>query len=521
MSEPGLAAKAGKVAWGTLGDGAERQRMKRRTFLHRMVLGGTGVLVLKGNASARSYRANEKLSVALVGVGGRGGWFVDTIPKMENVVALCDVDDQRLTGAFQQWQRQSRALATSPHDWERGAADSYQRILENRPRTFHDFREMLDTMKDIDAVVVATPDHSHALISAAAIRAGKHVYCEKPLTRTLHESRALRELARQYKVATSMGNQGTAAGPFRRALELIRDGTLGGIKEVHIWNGEGGQDRKGPPKGEEPVPASLKWDLWLGPAASRPYHHDWLQWHIWREFGTCQLGNWASHTANLAFRALKVYELWLGQPSGTSRGLQPARSSGTARAEARGSVIRVEAERSSLNRLSFPRWERIKWHIPARAGFPRITFTWYNGHSPGADEIIGSLKRAASDKGPQEMDFAGACIVGEKGRIHANGHNATFRLLPEEQFAQVQRERPEKVEGSRGHEMDWLLACRGGKPAWANFDYADALNEFLMLGNVATQIEGPIEFEPMAMKVTNNADADALLRPGYRQGWTL
>ena len=478
--------------------------MNRRTFLRRMVIGGTGVLALKGSASARSYRANEKLNVALVGVGGRGGWFVDTIPKMENVVALCDVNDQKLAGAFQQWERQSKALATSPHDFERGTADIYRRLLENRPRTFHDFREMLDTVKEIDAVVVATPDHSHAVISAAAIRAGKHVYCEKPLTRTLQESRTLRELARRYKVATSMGNQGTAAGPFRRALELIRDGTLGEIKEVHIWNDSGGAGRKEPPKGEEPVPEYLNWDLWLGPAAFRPYHHEWMDWHIWRDFGTCQLGNWASHTANLAFMALKVHELWLGQPSGAG---QPA--------------IRVEAQTSRLNRLSFPGWERIKWYIPARAEFPPITFTWYNGKSPGADELIGSLKRDASDKGPQGMDFAGVCIVGEKGRIHANGHNATFRLLPEEQFKHLQRERPEKVEASRGHENDWLLACRGGKPAWANFDYADALNEFLMLGNVATQIEGPIEFDPVVMKVVNHAQADALLAPAYRQGWTL
>ena len=478
--------------------------MNRRTFLRRMVFSGTGGLVLKGSSSARSYRANEKLNVALVGVGGRGEWFVDTIPKMENVVALCDVNDQKLAGAFQRWERQSRALASSPHDWERGAADIYKRILESRPRTFHDFREMLDKMKEIDAVIVATPDHSHAVISATAIRAGKHVFCEKPLTRTVHESRALRELARQYKVATSMGNQGTAAGPFRRALELIRDGTLGEIREVHIWNDGGGADRKEPPKGEEPVPEYFKWDLWLGPAAFRPYHHEWLQRHLWREFGTCQLGNWASHTANLAFMALKVHDLWLGTPNGAGR-----------------PMIRVEATPSSINQLSFPRWELIKWHIPARAGLPPVTFTWYNGQAPGARELIGSLKSEASDKDRQGMDFAGAYIVGTKGRIHATGHNATFRLLPEEQFRHLQRDRPEKAEGSRGHEMDWFLACRGGKPAWSDFDYADALNEFLMLGNVATQIEGPIEFEPAAMKIASHRRADALLRSEYRKGWSL
>ncbi|MBP7936899.1 MAG: Gfo/Idh/MocA family oxidoreductase [Phycisphaerae bacterium] len=478
--------------------------MRRRTFLRRMILGGTGVSLLKGDSSARGYRANEKLNVALVGVGGRGEWFVDTIPKMENVVALCDVNDQKLAAAFQRWARQSRALATSPHDWERGAAEIYTRILRSKPRTFHDFREMLDTTKDIDAVVVATPDHSHAVISAAAIRAGKHVLCEKPLSRTVHESRALHELAHRYKVATSMGNQGTAAGPFRRALELIRGGALGEIKEVHIWNDGGGADRKEPPSGTEPVPEYLKWDLWLGPAAFRPYRHEWLQWHQWREFGTCQLGNWGSHTANLAFMALKVYELWLGEPSGVNR-----------------PVIRVEAKSSSLNRLSFPRWELIQWHIPARAEFPPIMFTWYNGQAPGASELIDSLKREAADKDRQGIDFSGAYIVGTKGRIHATGHNATFRLLPEEQFKDVQRDRPETVESSRGHEMDWLLACRGGKPAWANFDYADALNEFLMIGNVSTQVEGRLDFEPVGMKIANHGEADALLRSEYRKGWTL
>ena len=418
---------------------------------------------------------------------------------------MCDVNDQKIAEAYKTWGELAGRFATSPYEWERSAAPAFKRLADEKVKTFYDFRVMLAEMGEkIDAVIVAIPDHTHAVVSAAAIRAGKHVFCEKPLTRTVHESRALRELARKSKVATSMGNQGTASGPFRRALELIRDGTIGDVVDVHVWNTGGGADRREPPKGQEPVPGWLKWDLWLGPAALRPYHPDWLNRHLWREFGTSQLGNWATHSANLAFMALKVHDLWLGQPSGAGR-----------------PVIRVEAETSSLNRLSFPRWERIKWHIPARAEFPPITFTWYNGRSPGADEFIGSLKRDASDKGPQGMDFAGACIVGEKGRIHANGHNATFRLLPEDEFRNVQRERPEKVEGSRGHEMDWLLACRGGKLAWANFDYADALNEFLMLGNVATQIEGPIEFEPVAMKIANHREADALLRSEYRKGWTL
>ncbi len=478
--------------------------ISRRRFLADAALAAAGLLVLRHSASARSYQANEKLNVALVGCGGRGEWFVDTIPKMENVVALCDVSDQKLAATFRRWEEGAKRFAASQHDWERRAAEVYKRLAAAKPPTYHDFRRMLDELgKKIDAVVIATPDHTHAVASAAAIKAGKHVFCEKPLARTLHESRALRELARRHKVATSMGNQGTATGPFRRALELVRDGTLGEIKEVHVWNTGGGSDRKEPPKGEEPVPEHLKWDLWLGPAAFRPYHREWLQRNLWRDFGTCQLGNWASHTANLAFMALKVHDLWLAEPA---PGPRP--------------VIRVEAQTSGVNRLSFPRWEIVTWAIPARGDLPPVTFTWYNGGAPGAREIVEPLVSGVRNKNQKSLwEFAGALIVGAKGRIHSTGHNATFRLLPEDRFQGIDTDRPAKVDSSRGHEADWFLACRGGKPAWANFDYASALNEFLMLGNVATQLEGPLEFEPVAMKIVNNAEADALLRCQYRRGW--
>ena len=451
----------------------------RRRFL-QCAAAGSGFLILESASSVWSAEANEKLSVALVGVGGRGEWFTSTIPRMENLVALCDVDE-----------------AKNP--------DAYTRL--SKARAFRDFRRMLDEMgREIDAVIVATPDHTHAVASAAALHAGKPVFCEKPLTRTVHESRALRELARRQKVATSMGNQGTSAGPFRRALELIRDGTLGEIKAVHFWNDGGGADRQAPPGKTEPVPEWLEWDLWLGPAAFRPYNREWLSRHLWREFGTSQLGNWASHTANLAFMALKVHDLWL-QP----RGGTPA--------------LALEARVSSINKLSFPKWEVIKWSIPARAEFPAVTFTWHNGRAPDSREFIERTLGEEIDWGDKKtkkwVDFAGLLILGSKGMIHATGHNATFRLLPEEKFRGIQTERPEKVEPSLGHEADWFRACRGGPQPWANFDYADALNEFLMLGNVATQVEGKIEFDPIAMKITNNPQADALLRCEYRKGWTL
>ena len=202
---------------------------------------------------------------------GQGRWFVQTIPKMQWVVAWCDVNDRSVENAFGLLGELARKWKTSKHSCERRAAGIYSPILANKPPAYHDFRVMLEKHKDIDAVVVATPDHTHAVASAAALRAGKHAFCEKPLTRLVFESRALRELARKQKLATAMGNQGTYSGGFRRALELISDGAIGEVKEVFVWNTGGGADKKQPPKGNPPVPPYLKWNLWLAPAGYRAF----------------------------------------------------------------------------------------------------------------------------------------------------------------------------------------------------------------------------------------------------------
>lgn len=457
--------------------------ISRRRFLCDIAVGGTAFSLLKSAASVGTAQANEKLNLALVGVGGRGDWFVGTIPQLQqNLVALCDVDETRNPSA-------------------------YERLP--KARKFRDFRRMLEEMgNSLDGVIVATPDHTHAVAAAAAIRAGKSVFCEKPLTRTVHESRALRELARTYKVASSMGIQGTASGPFRRALELIRDGAIGDVKEVHVWNSAGGANRKQPPKGGGTVPEFLDWDLWLGPAAARPFNREWMSRHLWREFGTNVLGNWASHSANLAFMALRIHDLWLKPEIG-----KPAQ------------CIRVEARHSGVNRLSFPTWEIVKWTVPAREHLPPVTLTWHNGQGAGTRDLLEKLCEEELDWGDKKtkkwVDHGGTVLVGTKGRLRANEHNVTFRLLPKDQYQDVQTHRPEKVESSLGHEMDWLRACRGGPPAWANFNYADALNEFLMLGNVATQFETALEFDPLALRIVNHPEADALLRCEYRPGWTL
>ncbi|HNR97976.1 MAG TPA: Gfo/Idh/MocA family oxidoreductase [Planctomycetota bacterium] len=486
-----------------------RRALSRRRFLARSAWGGAAALFLKDSRLALGAETNSRLRVALIGVGGRGTWFVDTIPRMEDVAAVCDIDDRKIAQCFKRWEELAGKFAVSPHKSERDAAPAFRRLTEENVKAFEDFRPMFDALgAGLDAAIVSIPDHTHATASAAAIRAGKHVFCEKPLTRTVGESRALRDLARAHKVATSMGNQGTASGPFRRALELIRGGALGAVKEVHVWNTSGGADRKAPPTGGEPVPAGFNWELWLGPAPRRPYHREWLQRHLWREFGTNPLGNWGPHSANLAFMALKVHALWQAGPAGPS----PPR-------------IRVKAEFSSLNRLSFPRWEKVTWEIPPRAEFPAIVFTWHNGAEPGVrpllEGLIGDDLDWGDKKDKQWLDHAGAVIVGDKGRMHATGHNATFRLFPAAEFKDVAADRPLSVAASRGHEADWFAACRGGAPAWAEFEYAAPLNEFLMLGNVATQFEEALDFDPIACRIVNNAEADKLLRPEYRAGWTL
>jgi len=458
-----------------------RQRMTRRGFLRGAALGGAGVVILKDALSARAYAANEKLNLACVGCGGRGRELLLTFSERANIVAMCDVNDSRATEMY--------------------------RKFPDVPK-YKDFRKMLDEKgKEIDAVTVATPDHVHAVISAAAIRLGKHVYTEKPLTRLVQESRILRDLAREKKVATSMGNQGTASGAYRRALELIQSGTLGRITAVHSWTDQGGQGWKDAPAGEQKIPPYLDWDLWLGPARERPFHIKWMGWQFWREFGTAQLGNWASHIANLAFRALKADTLWYADPA-----TKP--------------LIKVEAKVDAINKLGFPRWEHVQWHLPARGELPPITFCWLNGggQSPLRKQIEEQMGRELDwgDTGEKKWrDWAGTLIVGTEGKIYANGHNTVFSLLPEEKFKGVQREKPEKVEPSRGHEQDWLEACKGGKPAWANYDYAGPFTEFNMLGNVGTQFEGVLEFDPLECKITNNAEADKALRCEYRKGWTL
>lgn len=456
----------------------------RRGFLRRAGA-GTGLLVLGGKAAALGFPANEALNVALVGVAGRGGWFVDAIPGLgQNVVAMCDVNERKASGSF----------AALP-----------------KARKFFDFRRMFDAMeREIDAVVVATPDHTHAVITSAAIRHGKGVYCEKPLTHHVFEARRLRQMARERGVATQMGNQGTASLAFRKAAAILQAQALGEIREVHVWNTNGGPGDVPLPEGEHPIPDYLHWDLWLGPAADRPYHSRWLNWHGWRDFGTGQLGNWACHTMNVVFMGLRIDVLW--DPRDAAPSPTPC--------------VTVSAEVPGHYPHSFPRWEKVDFQIPARRNFSAVTVHWYNGsgRAPAPREHIEEILGRRLDWGDagerRWADHAGCLVVGDRGSLHSTGHNTSFSIHPESLGEELNQTVP-SLPSSPGHEAEWLRACRGGEPAMSRFEYSADLTEMVLLGNLATQLPGEIRYDPVAMKITNDARADSLLYRDYRHGWEL
>ena len=456
--------------------------MRRRTFLKDAALCAAGFVMLKHSRSARSYQANEKLNIALVGVGGRGSWFVGAIPRLgENVVAMCDVNEHK-------------------------AGPSFERIPS--AKKYNDFRKMLHQMdKQIDAVVIAVPDNTHAVACAMAMHMNKHVYCEKPLTHDVYEAGVLRQIAGQRKVATQMGNQGTASKAFRRAVELVQAGVIGQVRQVHVWNTGGGAGERPYPTKEHTIPDYLHWDLWLGPARYRPYNSRWLDWHTWRDFGTGQLGNWASHTMNLPFKALRLDSLW-SQETAADR------------------LIKLEPEVSGLHKETFPRWAIVRYDVPARAGLPAVKLNWYNGagRAPKCREMIEELMGRRLDWGDAGekawKDHAGCLLVGSGGMIHANAHNTTFALLPEDKFKDFEGP-PPSLPRSRGHEREWMDACRGGPQAMSHFDYATPLTQFVLLGNVATLFGKGFAFDPLAMKIVNMPEANEALKREYRQGWSL
>ncbi len=404
--------------------------------------------------------ANDKLNIGIIGAGGKGYSDMRAVSS-ENIIALCDPDEKR----------SAKARKENP-----------------QANKYHDFRVMLEKEKTLDAVTVSTPDHNHAPAAVMAMRMGLHVFVQKPLTWSVTEARVMKQVAREMKVATQMGNQGTSTSGLRRGAEVIQAGAIGAVHETHVWTNrpvwpQGINTKR--PKGYKTPPASLKWDVWLGPAKWRPYNDGYLpfDWRGWWDFGTGPLGDMACHTANLAFMALN-----LTVPTKVE-------------------VVRAEG----LNPETAPDSTTLLLHYPAHDGRPPVKFYWYDGGNLPPKDITEGLK----------LPNSGSLLVGEKGKLFSpNDYGSSWELHPKKDFEGYEGPK-ETIPRSPGHAKEWLIACKGGPKAMSNFDYSALLTESILLGNVATRSAGTIEYDVENMKITNNPDANQYLHRHYRQGYTL
>ncbi len=450
----------------------------RRDFTKTISIGSVGALVLGSAACAPGEKKNEKvvwpsdkLNIAFVGIAGRGGSNLKSL-KDQNVVALCDVD----------WrERQQKSFDAYP-----------------KAKRYKDFREMLEKQKDIDAVVISTPDHNHAVIATMAIKMGKHVYCEKPLAHSVFEVREITRLAKEYKVQTQMGNQGHSWDSIRQFYEHIKAGTIGKVTEVHAWcdRPAGGGSVSFPhgiarPTGDYKIPRQLNWDLWLGPAQNRPYQPDYLpmKWRGFIDFGCGALGDFGCHTLDPAFWALD-----LGSPDSVI---------------ASTSNLLPEVKYDTYATASI-----ITYKFPARENQPPVKLTWYDGGLlPMHDDRLKDLKYE---------DTCGALLIGEKGIIIHGSHGATgFKVLLNDK-SQEAGTPPQLIERSKGHHADWLDAIKTGKPTSANFNYGGPLTETVLLGTAASLYRNQeLKWDSNAMRITNLEQANSLIKPEFRAGWNI
>jgi len=445
------------------------------SIIPQYVLGGAG-----------QAPPSERVNIAVIGTGGQGIVNIKNLLRRKDVriIAIADPNEESDYSRFYYKGTGGRKPALKLiNDFyaQENSAKSFKKCTP-----YIDFRKMFDREKAIDAVLVATPDHVHAVVTMAAINRGKHVYCEKPLAHSVYEVRQVTEAAHRAGVATQMGNHGHSGEGIRLTCEWIWDGAIGAIKEVHAWTGGGGRftvDKR--PEEIPPVPVGLQWDLWLGPAPYRPYHpyyHPYT-WRNWWAFGTGGIGDMGCHNIDPAFWALK-----LGYP------------------------VSVETINTKVTKEVTPQSSTIKYEFPARGDLPPVTLTWYDGnHRPPRPEELEPKRRLGGN---------GILFIGEKGKILCGGWGGSPRLIPESKMKEYQR--PHKtLLRSKGHHRDWLDACKGGKPATASFDYTGPLAEMVLLGNVAQRIGKKIIWDGKNLKVTNIPEANKYVRSPYRTGWDL
>lgn len=440
-----------------------KRTFTRRTFLTGaaagMMIGLPGRIALGQGPEAPSQR----LRVAGVGAGGQAMHDLGQVSRVADIVALADVDQARSADAFKRWP----------------AAKGYI-----------DWREMLDKEQaNIDAVVIACPDHLHAAAASAAMQLGKHVYVEKPMAHEINEVRHLVALAEKTGVVTQMGNQGHTFPSCHRMKYWIEQGAIGPVREIHCWT-----NRPTWPQGIErpadtpPVPDTLNWDLWLGPAPERPYHPAYCprNWRGWWDFGTGALGDMGCHVFDAPY-----FGLQLGAPT------------------------RITAESEGATADSGPLRSKITYEFPERGpGLPACTLVWYDGgHMPPRPEGL------EADKPIGDKDGGSVCI-GEKATIVAGTYSNGAKILtkdgPVEPPAMA-----EDAYATEGHHRDWVAACKGEGVAQSHFAYAGGLTEVVLLGTIALRVQGLIEWDPAAMRIPNNPEANALLQRVYRPGWEL
>jgi len=431
--------------------------MSRRDFMGVAAASAVFTVVPRHVLGGRGRTApSDKLNVACIGIGGMGASDVSKM-NAENIVALCDVD----------WKHAAKTFEQHPN-----------------AKKYRDFRKMLDKEAgNIDAVTVSTPDNLHAVAAMAAIKMGKHVYCQKPLAHDIYEVRRLTEAAREHKVMTQMGIQIHAEEAVKRVAEIIKSGMIGKVRKVDIWSGKnwGGGTR---PTESMPVPETLDWDLWLGPAPWRPYHKTYLpgQWRRWWDFGTGTLGDMGCHIIDPVFWALD-----LGYP------------------------ISVEARPGPFNDETYPTATSVKWEFPARGDLPPVTVTWNDGER--RPPMPGDIEPG------RKLPSQGGLYYGDKGTLLAP-HMGNPRLVPEEKMKGFKMPEPFLGRGEN-HYQQWIKACKGGPKPTANFDYAGPLSETILFGNVAARAGKKLLWDGPNLKITNAPEANEFLKRKYRKGWTL
>ncbi len=436
-------------------------RITRRRFLGSAATVAAFTVVPRHVLGGPNHVApSEKLNIACIGIGGMGASDVGQFSG-ENIVALCDVD------------------------W-RHAAGTFERFVG--ARKYRDFRKMLDAEeKNIDAVSVSTPDHIHAVASMAAMKRGKHVYCQKPLCHNVYEVRRLTMAAREHGVVTQMGTQLHATTEMKTMVEMIQSGLIGKVHKVDLWSGKnwGGGTR---PTDTPPVPETLDWDLWLGPAPFRPYHPTYLpgNWRRWWDFGTGTLGDMGCHIIDPAWWALD-----LDAPT------------------------TIEAQPGPFSDETYPTKTIITWEFPARGDRPAVTVRWFDGDNrpPRPSEL----------EDGRNLPDQGGLYYGDKGTLLLP-HGSRPELIPYSKMRGIKMPDPwirRFKQGANGHYLEWVEACKGGPKPLSNFDYAGPLTEAILLGNIAAKAGRKIEWDSAAMKVTNMPEVNEHLRRRYRQGWVL